>query len=80
MAAAHPFGAFIGCRFRRIGCVRRIKVKETEDGIIPCSSYRYCGFKMGSAASFNEQPYHITYTLSDMLHRHIEEMKERSFK
>jgi hypothetical protein len=28
MAAAHPFGAFIGCRFKRIGCVRQIKVKE----------------------------------------------------
>ena len=27
MAAAHPFGAFIGCRFKRIGCVRQIKVK-----------------------------------------------------
>jgi len=27
MAAAHPFGAFVGCRFKRIGCVRRIKVK-----------------------------------------------------
>ena len=27
MAAAHPFDAFVGCRFKRIGCVRRIKVK-----------------------------------------------------
>jgi len=54
--------------------------KETEDGIIPCSSYRHCGFKMGSAAPFNKQPYHIAYTLSDKLHRHIEEMKERNFK
>jgi len=25
MAAAHPFGAFVGCRFKRIGCVHRIK-------------------------------------------------------
>ena len=25
MAAAHPFIAFVGCRFKRIGCVRRIK-------------------------------------------------------
>jgi len=29
MAAAHPFGAFVRYRFKRIGCVRRIKV-ETE--------------------------------------------------
>jgi len=27
MAAAHPFGAFVRYRFKRIGCVRRIKVK-----------------------------------------------------
>jgi len=26
MATAHPFGAFVGCRFKRIGCVHRIKV------------------------------------------------------
>jgi len=26
MAAAHPFGAFVGCQFKRIRCVRRIKV------------------------------------------------------
>jgi len=26
MAAAHPFGAFIGCQFKRIRCVRQIKV------------------------------------------------------
>jgi len=28
MAAAHPFGAVVGCRFKRIGCVRRIKVNN----------------------------------------------------
>ena len=27
MAAANPFGAFVRYRFKRIGCVRRIKVK-----------------------------------------------------
>jgi hypothetical protein len=27
MAAAHPFGAFIGYRLKRVGCVHRIKVK-----------------------------------------------------
>ena len=27
MAAAHPFGAFVRYRFKRIGCVCRIKVK-----------------------------------------------------
>jgi len=26
MASAHPFGAFARCRFKRIGCVRTIKV------------------------------------------------------
>jgi len=26
MAAAHPFGAFVGCRFKRIECVCQIKV------------------------------------------------------
>ena len=26
MAAAHPFGAFVGCGIKRIGCVRQIKV------------------------------------------------------
>ena len=26
MAAAHPFGAFVSYRFKRIGCVRTIKV------------------------------------------------------
>jgi len=31
MAAAHPFGAFVGCRFKRIGCVRRIKVEVALD-------------------------------------------------
>ena len=34
MAAAHPFGAFVGCRFKRIGCVCRIKVK------IACLAFR----------------------------------------
>jgi hypothetical protein len=28
MAAAHPFGAFVRCRFKRIGCVRTIKVNR----------------------------------------------------
>jgi hypothetical protein len=28
MAAAHPFGAFVSYRFKRIGCVRTIKVKS----------------------------------------------------
>jgi len=28
MAAAHPFGAFVGSRFKRIGCVCQIKVKS----------------------------------------------------
>ena len=27
MAAAHPYGAFVGCGIKRIGCTRRIKVK-----------------------------------------------------
>ena len=26
MAAAHPYGAFVGCGIKRIGCVCRIKV------------------------------------------------------
>ena len=30
MAAAHPFGAFVGCRFKRIGCICRIKVNSTN--------------------------------------------------
>jgi len=30
MATAHPFGAFVGCRFKRIGCVRRIKVNAKK--------------------------------------------------
>ena len=30
MAAAHPFGVFVGCRFKRIGCIRRIKVKAAS--------------------------------------------------
>jgi len=29
MATAHPFGVFVGYRFKRIGCIRRIKVKVT---------------------------------------------------
>jgi len=29
MAAAHPYGAFIGCGIKRIGCARRIKVNNT---------------------------------------------------
>jgi len=28
MAAAHPFGAFVGCRFKNIGCVCQMKVNE----------------------------------------------------
>jgi len=28
MAAAHPYGAFVGCGIKRIGCARRIKVKQ----------------------------------------------------
>ena len=28
MAAANQFGAFVRCRFKRIGCVRGIKVKS----------------------------------------------------
>jgi len=28
MAAVHPFGAFVGCQFKRIRCVHRIKVKN----------------------------------------------------
>jgi len=30
MAAAHPFGAFVRCRFKRIGYVRRIKVNTVH--------------------------------------------------
>jgi len=28
MAAAHPYGAFVGCGIKRIGCARRIKVNS----------------------------------------------------
>jgi len=30
MTAAHPFGAFVSCRFKRIGCVRTIKVNPRK--------------------------------------------------
>ena len=30
MAAAHPFGAFIGCRCKRIRCIRWIKVNISK--------------------------------------------------
>jgi len=33
MAAAHPYGAFVGCGIKRIGCARRIKVKAY---LYPC--------------------------------------------
>ena len=32
MAAAHPFGEFVRSRFKRIGCVRGIKVKFLKPG------------------------------------------------
>ena len=28
MAAAHPFGAFVGCQYKRIGCICQIKAKQ----------------------------------------------------
>ena len=31
MAAAHPFVAFVSCRFKRIGCVRTIKFNNVEN-------------------------------------------------
>jgi len=31
MAAAHPYGAFVGCGIKRIGCARRIKGKFESD-------------------------------------------------
>jgi len=39
MAAAHPFVAFVGCRFKRIGCVRRIKVKLQEEDLADQRAY-----------------------------------------
>jgi len=32
MAAAHPFGVFVGYRLKRIGCVSRIKVNAEVEG------------------------------------------------
>jgi hypothetical protein len=29
MAAAHPFGAFVGCRFKRIGIAHFARLQET---------------------------------------------------
>jgi len=36
MAAAHPFGAFVRCGIKRIGCVRRIKVKQYFESDVTC--------------------------------------------
>jgi len=36
MAAAHPFGAFVGCRFKRIRCVSRINVKRESVCVCVC--------------------------------------------
>jgi len=40
MTAAHPFGAFVGCRFKRIGCIRQIKFKTQWVYI-----YAHCALK-----------------------------------
>ena len=37
MAAAHPFGAFVRCRFKRIGCVRTIEVNHGDEKVAVCS-------------------------------------------
>jgi len=41
MAAAHPFGAFIGCRFKRIRCVHRIKVYAATILLTPSGKDKY---------------------------------------
>ena len=40
MAAAHPFGAFVRYRLKRIGCVHRIKVNPLKLKV-KCSRYRH---------------------------------------
>ena len=48
MAEAHPFGAFVRCRFKRIGCVRTIKVKALDKLIMTVYSVRMpVGFVRG---------------------------------
>jgi len=39
MAAAHPYGAFVGCGIKRIGCARRIKVNDHSMSYAVHSAY-----------------------------------------
>jgi len=44
MAAAHPFGAFVRYRIKRIGCVRRIKVRvQPEKCVFATDTVEYLG-------------------------------------
>jgi hypothetical protein len=48
MAEAHPFGAFVRCRFKRIGCVRTIKFIALDKLIMTVYSVRMpVGFVRG---------------------------------
>jgi len=62
MAAAHPFGAFVGCRFKRIGCVRQIKVNFTccssvsKKCIITTINSQYTSMKIRSNPTATQLP------------------------
>jgi len=53
MAAAHPFGAFVRCRFKWIGCVRRIKVKCRTIKVNTTLIRRTSGQSLGSISEDN---------------------------
>ena len=70
MAAVHPFGAFAGCRFKRIGCVHQIKVKEETKANKICSfrrNNRYCS----TICSISKKIFKTVITASQCIKNHL---------
>jgi hypothetical protein len=51
--------------------------KKTEDGIIPCTSYRCHEIKTGDAAPVRKQYHRVLCALREEMHGQIGEMKEK---
>jgi hypothetical protein len=62
---------------RPIFHISRIKVKKTEDGIIPCTSYGCHEIKTGDAAPVTKQYHRVPWALREEMRGQIGETKEK---
>jgi len=67
MAVAHPFGTFVRCRFKRIGCVRRINVKITTQSMHLTGILLH--FELSSCPTLASEGCHFMWTMcTEKLH------------